>query len=262
MVKQVSNVEVDKSKPLISIRQLNKSYALGDNSIHVLKDIDLDIYAGEFISIMGPSGSGKSTLINILGFLDNKFEGTYHLNDQPIENRTDQQVSKLRNEMVGFIFQNFNLVEGMKVKENVQLPLLYGGYTANKTSQKVNTALEKVGLAEKVNNHIHELSGGQRQRVAIARALINDPLFIIADEPTGALDSKTATRVMDILAKLHAEDSVTVVMVTHNPDLQQYATRHLKIVDGVLSESDAKDAAQLTRYFNQSYEEEDENESN
>ena len=224
------------SVPLIDIRGINKYYTAGEEQLHVLKDIDLQIHRGEFVSIMGPSGSGKSTLINILGFLDNQFEGTYILDGKQIEQRTDRQISQLRNQLVGFVFQDFNLIETMTVEENVRLPLIYSGMTAKQTRPKVEAALERVGLKDKLKNVPHELSGGQKQRVAIARALINEPQFIIADEPTGALDTKTSTLIMDILKQRHEEDGVTIVMVTHDPALQAYATRNIVIVDGQISQ--------------------------
>lgn len=250
---QVSNLQID--NPLISISGLNKFYYLGENSLQVLNKVMFNIYDGEFISIMGPSGSGKSTLINILGFLDHNFEGQYLLNGKSIENHSDDEISRLRNQMVGFIFQDFNLIETMTVKENVRLPLLYNGARVKETETSVLEALKKVGLDGKVDNQIHELSGGQKQRVAIARALINNPKFIIADEPTGALDTKTSKKIMDILANLHKEEGVTVVMVTHDPSLQRYANRHLIIIDGTLHEGNAMDAESLTREFNRTYEE-------
>ncbi|EFR31372.1 ABC transporter ATP-binding protein [Eremococcus coleocola] len=218
--------------PLIQLNQVNKSYQLGKQSFKILKNISLNIYGGEFVTIMGPSGSGKSTLINILGFLDKDFEGDYRFQGQAVEQRTDRQVSQLRNSMVGFVFQDFNLIESMTVAENVRLPLLYQGKPSYKVKKQVLAALDRVGIKEKAQAYPKELSGGQKQRVAIARALINQPKFIIADEPTGALDSKTSAVIMDILARLHQEEGVTIVMVTHDPNLQAYANRQIKIVDG------------------------------
>lgn len=224
----------DKSttQPLIQMESVNKYYQMGEHRLHILKDVSLSIYTNEFVTIMGPSGSGKSTLINVLGFLDNKFEGHYFFEGESVEKRTDSQISKLRNKMVGFVFQDFNLIPSMTVFENVRLPLLYNGLSSRKTKEKVQAALDSVGLGDKGKNKPHELSGGQKQRVAIARALINEPRFIIADEPTGALDTKTSSVIMDILARLHRDKGVTVVMVTHDPDLQAYATRQIRIVDG------------------------------
>ncbi|WP_366927846.1 ABC transporter ATP-binding protein [Fundicoccus ignavus] len=218
--------------PLIEIKQLNKYYQTGDQPLHVLNSIDLTIYRNDFVSIMGPSGSGKSTLINVLGFLDHEFEGDYLFEGQPIEQRTDQQISKLRNQIVGFVFQDFNLIGNMTVEENVRLPLIYKGLRAKETKELVQTALDRVGLGDKLKQKPSQLSGGQKQRVAIARVLVNQPEFIIADEPTGALDTKTSAAIMAILSKLHAEDGVTIIMVTHDPNMQRFATRHIRIVDG------------------------------
>lgn len=227
---------------LIQIEAVNKYYQMGNLSVQVLRDVSLSIFPGEFVTIMGPSGSGKSTLINVLGFLDNKFDGHYWFEGQVVEQKTDRQISQLRNQRVGFVFQDFNLISTMTVMENVRLPLLYSGYSARKTKQKVMDALTAVGLADKAKSKPSELSGGQKQRVAIARALINDPGFIIADEPTGALDSKTSLVIMDILARLNKEKGVTIVMVTHDPSLQAYANRQIHIVDGKINQNTTQPA--------------------
>lgn len=218
--------------PLIEIKDLNKYYQMGEQTLRVLNSINLSINRNDFVSIMGPSGSGKSTLINVLGFLDHDFEGDYLFEGKPIEQRTDQQISNLRNQVVGFVFQEFNLLSNMTVEENVRLPLLYKGLRAKETTSLVQTALAKVGLADKLKQKPSQLSGGQKQRVAIARALVNQPQFIIADEPTGALDSKTSASIMAILSKLHAEEDVTIIMVTHDPQLQHFANKHIRMVDG------------------------------
>lgn len=244
-------------EPLMDIRRINKYYQVGENKLHVLKDISLSIQAGEFISIMGPSGSGKSTLINILGFLDNHFDGCYHFSGRSVAELTDQQISQLRNQEVGFVFQDFNLIETMTIEENVGLPLIYAGYTAKETRDPVRQMLERLGIASKSHAHPHELSGGQRQRVAIARALINRPQFIIADEPTGALDTKTSSVIMEILEELNQRDGVAIVMVTHDPSLQRFAKRHLVIVDGCLEEKGRQEAEKLAdQYRAQAYQEE------
>ncbi|MGX7106228.1 ABC transporter ATP-binding protein [Hutsoniella sourekii] len=246
------------SQPLIQLDHINKYYQVGEQKLHVLKDIQLSIQKGEFVSVMGPSGSGKSTLINIVGFLDNKFEGEYYFDGQAIKNWNDNKFSRLRNEEVGFIFQSFNLIESMSVADNVRLPLIYQGMRTSQTREQVQHALERVGLANKGRNKIYELSGGQKQRVAIARALINRPSFIIADEPTGALDTKTSKVIMEIISELNQKDGVTVMMVTHDPNLQAYADRHIVIIDGVMSEQTEMDAEALTREFNKSYQVTDE----
>lgn len=221
---------------MIKLEHVHKYYKVGDEQLHVLNDVTVRIAQGEFVGIMGPSGSGKSTLINILGFLDSKYEGKYSFNDESVSNLSDNQISKVRNSTVGFVFQDFNLIEQATVEENVRLPLLYRGLTPRQTQAKVKQALEKVGLGDKLEKYPRHLSGGQKQRVAIARALVNSPKFIIADEPTGALDSKTSASIMDILYRLNHEDGVTIVMVTHDPTLTKYCSRVIHVIDGVIHE--------------------------
>ena len=221
---------------MIKLEHIHKYYKVGDEQLHVLNDVTVRIAKGEFVGIMGPSGSGKSTLINILGFLDSKYEGKYSFNDESVSNLSDNQISKVRNSTVGFVFQDFNLIEQATVEENVRLPLLYRGLTPRQTQAKVKQALEKVGLGDKLEKYPRHLSGGQKQRVAIARALVNSPKFIIADEPTGALDSKTSASIMDILYRLNHEDGVTIVMVTHDPTLTKYCSRVIHVIDGVIHE--------------------------
>lgn len=221
---------------MIKLEHIHKYYKVGDEQLHVLNDVTVRIAQGEFVGIMGPSGSGKSTLINILGFLDSKYEGKYSFNDESVSNLSDNQISKVRNSTVGFVFQDFNLIEQATVEENVRLPLLYRGLTPRQTQAKVKQALEKVGLGDKLEKYPRHLSGGQKQRVAIARALVNSPKFIIADEPTGALDSKTSASIMDILYRLNREDGVTIVMVTHDPTLTKYCSRVIHVIDGVIHE--------------------------
>ena len=221
---------------MIKLEHIHKYYKVGDEQLHVLNDVTVRITQGEFVGIMGPSGSGKSTLINILGFLDSKYEGKYCFNDESVSNLSDNQISKVRNSTVGFVFQDFNLIEQATVEENVRLPLLDRGLTPRQTHSKVKQALEKVGLGDKLEKYPRHLSGGQKQRVAIARALVNSPKFIIADEPTGALDSKTSASIMDILYRLNREDGVTIVMVTHDPTLTKYCSRVIHVIDGVIHE--------------------------
>lgn len=223
---------------MIKLEQVHKYYKVGDEKLHVLDNVTLQIQEGEFVGIMGPSGSGKSTLMNILGFLDSKYEGTYLFNGKSVSKLSDNQISKVRNSTVGFVFQDFNLIEQATVAENVRLPLLYHGFTARKTQRKVKLALEKVGLEDKLTKFPRQLSGGQKQRVAIARALVNSPKFIIADEPTGALDSKTSASIMEILYRLNREDGVTIVMVTHDATLTRYCTRVIHVIDGVVHEEE------------------------
>ena len=224
---------------MIELKNINKYYRNDEESLHVLKDINLKADAGEMIAVMGPSGSGKSTLINLLGFIDTKFEGEYLFEDENLVTTTDDRLSKTRNEMVGFVFQNFSLIENYTVYENVELPLLYNGYGFHQTKEKVMSALEKVGIADKAEKHPRQLSGGQQQRVAIARALINQPKFIIADEPTGALDTHTSNEIMELLKELNRRDHATIFLVTHDPEVVPYCTRLVKIRDGAITEDRA-----------------------
>ncbi|MDV2932570.1 ABC transporter ATP-binding protein [Enterococcus faecalis] len=221
---------------MIELNKINKYYANEEESLHVLKDIHLSIKKGEMIAIMGPSGSGKSTLINLLGFIDRKFEGEYLFEGRSLVNTADDILSKIRNQTVGFIFQNFSLIESNTVYENVELPLLYNGVSPFKTKVKVFSVLDRVGLKGKEYKYPKQLSGGQQQRVAIARALINHPKFIIADEPTGALDTHTSEEIMQLFTTLNKEDDVTLIMVTHNPEVVPYCHRLITIRDGAIIE--------------------------
>ncbi|MGO3603770.1 MAG: ABC transporter ATP-binding protein [Enterococcus malodoratus] len=224
---------------MIELKNINKYYRNDEESLHVLKDINLKADAGEMIAVMGPSGSGKSTLINLLGFIDTKFEGEYLFEDENLVTTTDDCLSQTRNEMVGFVFQNFSLIENYTVYENVELPLLYNGYGFHQTKEKVMSALEKVGIADKAEKHPRQLSGGQQQRVAIARALINQPKFIIADEPTGALDTHTSNEIMELFKELNHRDHATIFLVTHDPEVVPYCTRLVRIRDGAITEDRA-----------------------
>ncbi|HBI2077910.1 TPA: ABC transporter ATP-binding protein [Enterococcus faecalis] len=221
---------------MIELNKINKYYANEEESLHVLKDIHLSIKKGEMIAIMGPSGSGKSTLINLLGFIDRKFEGEYLFEGRSLVNTADDILSKIRNQTVGFIFQNFSLIESNTVYENVELPLLYNGMSPFKTKEKVFSVLDRVGLKGKEYKYPKQLSDGQQQRVAIARALINHPKFIIADEPTGALDTHTSEEIMQLFTTLNKEDDVTLIMVTHNPEVVPYCHRLITIRDGAIIE--------------------------
>lgn len=221
---------------MIELNKINKYYANEEESLHVLKDIHLSIKNGEMIAIMGPSGSGKSTLINLLGFIDRKFEGEYLFEGRSLVNTADDILSKIRNQTVGFIFQNFSLIESNTVYENVELPLLYNGVSPFKTKEKVFSVLDRVGLKGKEYKYPKQLSGGQQQRVAIARALINHPKFIIADEPTGALDTHTSEEIIQLFTTLNKEDDVTLIMVTHNPEVVPYCHRLITIRDGAIIE--------------------------
>lgn len=224
---------------MISLVNVNKYYKNDEESLHVLKNINLAIAPGEMIAIMGPSGSGKSTLINLLGFIDKQFEGQYLFEGKTLLTSSDETLSKIRNQTVGFVFQNFSLIENNTVFENVELPLLYNGYKFHQTEEKVMAVLKKVGLADKADKHLKQLSGGQQQRVAIARALINQPKFLIADEPTGALDSHTSEEIMKLFVDLNTQDKVTIILVTHNPDMVPYCSRLISIRDGEIIEDKA-----------------------
>ena len=224
---------------MISLVNVNKYYKNDEESLHVLKNINLTIAPGEMIAIMGPSGSGKSTLINLLGFIDKQFEGQYLFEGKTLLTSSDEVLSKIRNQTVGFVFQNFSLIETNTVFENVELPLLYNGYKFHQTEEKVRAVLEKVGLSDKADKHLKQLSGGQQQRVAIARALINQPKFLIADEPTGALDSHTSEEIMKLFVDLNTQDQVTIILVTHNPDMVPYCSRLISIRDGEIIEDKA-----------------------
>lgn len=218
---------------MIEIKNLHKSYVMGKNSLHVLKGIDFAVAEGELISIMGSSGSGKSTLLNILGMLDEADEGTYHLDGVPIKNLNEKIAARYRNKFLGFIFQSFNLISYKTALDNVALPLYYQGI---KRKERIDTAmnyLEKVGLANWANHHPNELSGGQKQRVAIARALASNPKVLLADEPTGALDSKTSYEVMDLIQGINDEGR-TILIVTHEPDIAQMTRRIVNLKDGVI----------------------------
>ncbi len=220
---------------MISIKNVHKSYVTGNNSLHVLKGIDMEINQGEFVSIMGSSGSGKSTLLNILGILDNYDEGTYHLNGTLVRNMSEKQAARLRNELVGFVFQSFNLISFKNAMENVALPLYYQGVSRKKRNKIAMEYLEKMGLLEWADHMPNEMSGGQKQRVAIARSLISKPKIILADEPTGALDSQTSYEVMEILKEINAE-GISVILVTHEHDIAAMTHKIIRLKDGVIGE--------------------------
>ena len=209
---------------------------MGSETIHALKSISISINKGEYVAFMGPSGSGKSTLMNIIGCLDTPTEGTYILNNNDVSDLTENELAEIRNKEIGFVFQTFNLLPRASSLENVALPLIYAGYGREEREEKALAALDGVGLKERAYHKPNELSGGQRQRVAIARALVNDPSIILADEPTGNLDSKTSYSIMDLFAELHQKGN-TIIMVTHEEDIAEYAHRIIRLRDGLI-ESD------------------------
>lgn len=217
---------------MIRLENINKYYQQGDSQFHVLHDINLNIEAGELVAIIGESGSGKSTLINIIGFLDDKFEGTYYYNDEPIRDYDRKDFSKLRNENVGFVFQNFKLLRDVSVAENVALPLLYAGKKRAEIKERVSEVLSKVGLAGYENKLPKNMSGGQQQRVSIARAIATNPKFLIADEPTGALDTQTSQEIMNLFKELNRESHTTIILVTHDPHVAEQCERVVTILDG------------------------------
>ena len=222
---------------MISLRNINKYYKTGNEKFHALSNINLEIKKGEFLAIMGPSGSGKSTMIKILGLLDNDFQGEYLLEGKDIKKLSDDNLSEIRNNKIGFVFQNFNLLKNLTVKENIQLPMLYKKSSKKECDERVSELLKKVDLLQKSNKYPSELSGGQQQRISIIRSLANKPDIIIADEPTGALDSHTSQDIMDIFKDLNKE-GITVIIITHDINVAKQAERVVKILDGELMEGD------------------------
>lgn len=222
---------------LIEMRNIRKSYNIGNpNELEILHGVDLNVSDGQFISIVGQSGSGKSTLMNILGVLDRSTEGTYFLSGIDINNASDHDLSKIRNQLIGFVFQTFNLIGRNSALRNVELPMLYAGVPSKERRERAEMLLELVDMQDRMHHQPNELSGGQKQRVAIARAMANDPAIILADEPTGALDSQTGRIVMDLFHKLHEESGKTIVLITHNDKLASETERLLIMKDGVLME--------------------------
>ncbi|MFR9275259.1 ABC transporter ATP-binding protein [Finegoldia magna] len=224
---------------MIDLIKINKFYNSGENKLHVLKNVSLDINSGDFVAIMGESGSGKSTLINILGFLDKNFTGIYRFGNVEISKFSDNKLSDLRNKSVGFIFQQFQLIQNYTIAENVELPLLYQGKSYKYAREKALKALDLVGIKNQADKKPKQLSGGQQQRAAIARAIVHNPKFIIADEPTGALDSETSKEIMTLFYELNKKLKITIIMVTHDKNITHNCNRKYFMLDGVLQERDS-----------------------
>lgn len=221
------------AKPLITIKDIGRKYVIGAEVIHALKSVSLSINKGEFVALMGPSGSGKSTLMNILGCLDTPTKGQYILNGIDVSHMTDSQLAEVRNSEIGFVFQTFNLLPRNTALDNVALPLIYAGINKEKRMERASNALKNVGLGNRMDHKPNELSGGQRQRVAVARALINDPSIILADEPTGNLDTKTSIEIMGLIEDIHAKGN-TIILVTHEEDIAMHAHRIVRMRDGLI----------------------------
>ena len=221
------------SDNVIEIRNIIRDFKLGQQTVHVLKGIDLDIKKGEYVAIMGPSGSGKSTLMNLLGCLDTPTSGTYVLNGKDVSQMSEDEVAEIRNTEIGFVFQTFNLLPRTTALENVALPMIYAGASKKVRSERASEVLTDVGLADRMDHKPNQLSGGQRQRVAVGRALVNKPSIILADEPTGNLDSKTSLEIMELFDEIHANGN-TVIMVTHEEDVAAHAKRIIRLTDGMI----------------------------
>jgi putative ABC transport system ATP-binding protein len=224
--------QLPEARPVIQLDRIHKTYTMGDVEVHALRGISLTIREGEFVAIMGASGSGKSTMMNIIGCLDRPTRGTYALDGQDVSEMSKDERADIRCEKIGFVFQGFNLLSRTSAIENVELPMLYAGVATAQRDQRALQALASVGLAGREQNHPNQLSGGQQQRVAVARALVNNPALILADEPTGNLDSRTSVEVMEIFQRLNRERGITLVLVTHEPDIAQYAQRVVVFKDG------------------------------
>lgn len=224
---------INMKKTVIEATNLVKTYMMGENEVHALAGVSVKILRGEIVAIMGPSGSGKSTLMNILGCLDRPTSGDYYLDGEPVSDLNDDQLASIRNRKVGFVFQNFNLLPRSTALQNVELPLRYAGMASGRL-KRARESLEIVGLSDRVDHKPMELSGGQQQRVAIARALVNNPAIIMADEPTGNLDSKSGKEIMDLILRLNKEQGTTVIIVTHDPNIAEKTQRIIRLRDGLV----------------------------
>ena len=233
------------SELIIKTEGLTKDYVLGAETVRAVRGVDLEIYAGEFVSVMGPSGSGKSTLMNMIGCLDTPTKGKYWLSGQLVSELTDDQLARVRNQRIGFVFQTFNLLPRATALHNVELPLIYAGMRGKERRARAAEKLELVGLGDRMRHKPPELSGGQRQRVAVARALVNDPDLLLADEPTGNLDSVTSGAIMRQLAELNAQGQ-TIVLVTHEHDIAEYSKRQVHLKDGLIEQDFLKERAGAT----------------
>jgi putative ABC transport system ATP-binding protein len=227
------------AESVIQLDQVSKTYYMGDIEVQALRGVSVRIDGGEYVAIMGPSGSGKSTMMNIVGCLDHPTRGTCLLDGMDVSQASKAELADIRNRKVGFVFQSFNLVSRTSALENVELPLIYAGVRAKERTERATEALDIVGLADKTRNLPNQLSGGQQQRVAIARALVNDPAIILADEPTGALDTRTSIELMEVFQKLNEERGLTIILVTHEVDIAEYARRVLLFRDGRIVRDDA-----------------------
>jgi len=254
--------QMPEARPVIQLHHIHKTYTMGDVEVHALRGISLTIREGEFVAIMGASGSGKSTTMNIIGCLDRPTRGTYALDGQDVSEMSKDERADIRCERIGFVFQGFNLLSRTSAIENVELPMLYAGVATAQRDQRALEALASVGLAGRDQNHPNQLSGGQQQRVAVARALVNNPALILADEPTGNLDSRTSVEVMEIFQRLNRERGITFVLVTHEPDIAQYAQRVVVFKDGRIQKDyqidEPRDAAEELRNLPAVVEDEDE----
>lgn len=235
---------------IIETNAISKRYVMGSEVIDALKSITISIQKGEYVAFMGPSGSGKSTLMNIVGCLDTPTTGTYILNSQDVSNMSENELAETRNKEIGFVFQTFNLLPRQTSLENVALPLIYAGYSKADRIEKAMISLKNVGLENRASHRPNELSGGQRQRVAIARALVNDPSILLADEPTGNLDSKTSYEIMDLFDQIHSKGN-TVIMVTHEEDIAEYAHRIVRLRDGLVETDRANETIRKAKAFMQ-----------